>query len=32
MIHSETGTGISMFAQDWAPIANVELGTVRGAD
>ena len=32
MIHPETGTGISMFTQDWAPIANVELDTVWGAD
>ena len=32
MIHKETGTGISMFAQDWSPIANVELETVWGAD
>ena len=32
MIHKETGTGISMFTQDWSPIANVELETVWGAD
>lgn len=32
MIHTETGTGISMFTQDWTPIANVELDTVWGAD
>lgn len=32
MIHPETGTGISMFTQDWTPIANVELDTVWGAD
>ena len=32
MIHPKTGTGISMFTQDWKPIANVELDTVWGCD
>lgn len=32
MIHPETGTGMSMFTQDWTPITNVELDTVWGAD
>lgn len=32
MVHPETGTGISMFTQDWKPIANVELDTVWGRD
>ncbi len=32
MVHPETGTGISMFKQDWTTIANVELDTVWGRD
>lgn len=32
MVHPDTGTGISMFTQDWTPIANVELDTVWGRD
>ncbi len=32
MIDPGTGTGISMFTQDWTPIANVELDTVWGRD
>jgi mannobiose 2-epimerase len=32
MIDSKTGTGISMFTQDWQPIPNVELKTVWGSD
>ncbi len=32
MVDQDTGTGISMFTQDWQPIANVELDTVWGRD
>jgi len=32
MIDPKTGTGISMFTNDWKPIANVELDTVWGRD
>ncbi|MCM8528317.1 MAG: AGE family epimerase/isomerase, partial [Lentisphaeraceae bacterium] len=32
MIDMDLGTGISMFTQEWKPIANVELDTVWGAD
>lgn len=32
MIEPTTGTGISMFTNDWKPIANVELDTVWGRD
>ena len=32
MIHRETGLGISIFAEDWTPLANVQLGTLWGAD
>ncbi|MEN8192645.1 MAG: AGE family epimerase/isomerase [Bacteroidota bacterium] len=32
MIEPNTGTGISMFTNDWIPIANVELDTVWGRD
>ena len=32
MIEPKTGTGISMFTDDWKPIANVELDTVWGRD
>lgn len=32
MVDPKTGTGISMFTNDWKPIANVELDTVWGRD
>lgn len=32
MIEPKTGTGISMFTEDWQPISNVELDTVWGRD
>lgn len=32
MVDPNTGTGISMFTNDWKPIANVELDTVWGRD
>jgi len=32
MVDKLTGTGISMFTEDWRPIANVELDTVWGRD
>jgi mannose 2-epimerase len=32
MLDPATGTGISMFTQDWQPIPNVELKTVWGSD
>lgn len=32
MVDPETGVGIAMFAPDWTPVANQQLGTVWGAD
>ena len=32
MVDPKTGTGISMFTNEWKPIANVELDTVWGRD
>jgi mannose/cellobiose epimerase-like protein (N-acyl-D-glucosamine 2-epimerase family) len=32
MVDPDTGCGISMFAPDWTPIANVQLATVWGSD
>ncbi len=32
MVDPETGTGISMFTEDWQAIANIELDTVWGRD
>ena len=32
LIHSGSGLGVAMFAPDWRPIANVQLGTLWGAD
>ncbi|MDB4768913.1 AGE family epimerase/isomerase [Saprospiraceae bacterium] len=32
MVDPDTGTGMSMFTQDWTPIPNVELETVWGRD
>ncbi len=32
MVDAATGCGISMFAADWTPLANLQLGTVWGSD
>lgn len=32
MVDPATGCGISMFASDWRPLANQQLGTVWGSD
>lgn len=32
MIDPPTGTGISMFAADWTPVPNMQLGTLWGSD
>ncbi len=32
MVDPESGVGIAMFAPDWTPLPNVELGTLWGSD
>lgn len=32
MVDPATGTGISMFAPDWTPVPNLQLGTLWGSD